>query len=347
MKSLAKYLQVESIDSFTYEEIRNLKIGNSIPLKAFLEAARDEYMGVPARIMSRDQFRDLPMYKNLCPNEGEAIILYVNAKKGLSDIRTINDPHNKSDQEIAKELLHTDYNEIFIIEHNSSAIHPEMIGQRMESIADALGCNVVDCISACKDSDHNVICTTRDGSNYKYKILDHTLLTCNYKFTSQELSIIKQYHLDKVKEITHAKGDTDILAHMREGLKHLPEEEAYLVTLTKDSSVKDVILLGKGNYDSAVLSNYEINSMLLDDDVEKALVIHNHPSGNSLPSKQDIDMIKSLQDKAELFNKKVKGYVVARDDYSVCTNEQRLHYKQVKKPSIIIRKKSPQKGMEL
>lgn len=338
MKSLAEYLQVESIESLTYEDIKNLKIGNSIPLKAFLEAARDEYIKPTIEIKDRDTFTSLVKYKNLRPNEGESIVLYVNTKNELCDIRTITGGYREN---LAKQFLHTDYNTMFVID-DSSVLN----GRKLQSLAITLNCNLIDRITIYENNNH-VVCITKDDDRCEYDALDEALPISKNTFTSQELSIIKQYHLDKVKEITHVKQDEDILSYMKEGLKYLPEEEAYLVTLTKNASVKDVILLGKGDYNKAVLSECEINNMLLDDDVDKALVIHNHPSGNSKPSQNDIFLIEGLCEKANIFGKTVEGYVVAHDGYSVCNYEQELHHKQVKKPNIVIHKKAPQKGMEL
>ena len=77
-------------------------------------------------------------------------------------------------------------------------------------------------------------------------------------------------------------------------------ESFFILGLTIRQTVKGVTCIATGNHSSVFLSVEEITKETLKLNVPRVILVHNHPSGNSSPSDQDILLTKNI---IELFKK--------------------------------------------
>lgn len=122
----------------------------------------------------------------------------------------------------------------------------------------------------------------------------------------------KRYNDSKknIKKITCAK---DVFDYFYERLKDEKQENFYVLILnTQNIIVKDE-LISKGVLDAAILHPREIFRPAIKNSASKIILVHNHPSGNPEPSKEDLDITKRIIDIGTDIDIKVLDHVIIGD----------------------------------
>ena len=110
-----------------------------------------------------------------------------------------------------------------------------------------------------------------------------------------------------IKKISCAKNVFDLF---HEKLKDEKQENFYVLLLdTKNKIIKEE-LITKGILDSAIIHPREIFKPAIKNSASKIILIHNHPSGDSNPSKEDLDITKKLIDVGKQLDIKVLDHVI-------------------------------------
>jgi len=94
-----------------------------------------------------------------------------------------------------------------------------------------------------------------------------------------------------VKKITCAK---DVFDLMHNELKDKKEEHFYVLLLNNQNNVIKKELISKGILDSAILHPREVFRPAIKHSAARIILVHNHPSGNSQPSSEDLDITQRL-----------------------------------------------------
>ena len=99
-----------------------------------------------------------------------------------------------------------------------------------------------------------------------------------------------------------------------ERMRHLETEHIYLIlTDTKNRFIKE-ILLSKGTVNSSVLSTREIFIEALKYHAVHILLLHNHPSGDPTPSRQDIEITRQILEASRLMNIPLLDHIIIGDN---------------------------------
>lgn len=85
-----------------------------------------------------------------------------------------------------------------------------------------------------------------------------------------------------------------------------------LILNTKNILIK-IIDISYGGTDSAVMEPKDVLSEPIKMGAPKIILVHNHPSGDSTPSKQDVDVTKRIKESAELLGIKLIDHLVIGD----------------------------------
>ena len=105
-----------------------------------------------------------------------------------------------------------------------------------------------------------------------------------------------------------------VASYYMERMRHLETEHIYLIlTDTKNRFIKE-ILLSKGTVNSSVLSTREIFIEALRYHAVHILLLHNHPSGDSTPSRQDIEITKQISEASRLMNIPLLDHIIIGDN---------------------------------
>ena len=107
----------------------------------------------------------------------------------------------------------------------------------------------------------------------------------------------------------------DVEKMMRPRLKFETQEEVYAIMLNHASKVIDIHFVGLGTDSSAPVSIKHIVRWALDDLATAVILMHTHPSGSTLPSRQDDKITLDLKNALQYFEICLLDHVIIGDGY--------------------------------
>ena len=114
-------------------------------------------------------------------------------------------------------------------------------------------------------------------------------------------------------------------------MKYEKTEIIKLVLLNSKMEILRIIDVAHGGIGFANVTQSEIISQALRLNVPNIILVHNHPSGDSTPSKADIEFTKNLYNSAQNLNIELVDHVViAANGYKSVVEELRKNKKDVK-----------------
>lgn len=94
-------------------------------------------------------------------------------------------------------------------------------------------------------------------------------------------------------------------------------EEVKVVILDNKNYVKSVVTVSKGATNKSVISAKEILSEPIKQMASGIIIVHNHPSGDTTPSRQDILLTRKINDYANIFEITLCDHVIiGRTEYT-------------------------------
>lgn len=119
----------------------------------------------------------------------------------------------------------------------------------------------------------------------------------------------KRYNNSKspITKITSAK---DVYKYFKERLKDEKQENFYVLILNNANNIVKEELISKGVLDAAILHPREVFKPAIKYSASKIILIHNHPSGNPNPSKEDLEITKQLIEAGKLIDIKILDHVI-------------------------------------
>lgn len=101
-----------------------------------------------------------------------------------------------------------------------------------------------------------------------------------------------------------------VAAYYMEDLRHLKQEHLILVMLdTKNQLISDC-LISKGTVNASLISSREIFIEAMKHEAVNIILLHNHPSGNPMPSQADIEMTKNIASAGKLLGIHLLDHII-------------------------------------
>jgi len=124
------------------------------------------------------------------------------------------------------------------------------------------------------------------------------------------LEIAKRYGEHEWKPGKPFRGSGDVYAHFREHLAAEMCELFYAVLLdNKHRKLKDV-MVSKGSLTSSVVHPRDVFTHVVRESAAAVVFVHNHPSGDATPSKEDIEITRRLREVADVMGVRVLDHVI-------------------------------------
>lgn len=136
------------------------------------------------------------------------------------------------------------------------------------------------------------------------------------------LTGVLEHHLQAVFEIARRYGETewqlgtafrssaDVYAHFRERLAAAEREEFHGVLLdNKHRKLRDV-LLSVGSLTASIVHPRDVYLQVIRHAASSVIFVHNHPSGDPTPSREDLDITRRLRDVGEIIGVRVLDHIV-------------------------------------
>jgi len=124
------------------------------------------------------------------------------------------------------------------------------------------------------------------------------------------LEIAKRFAQEEIKKGEQFRSSADVFNHYREHLGSLKKEEFHVLLLdAKNRKIKDV-RVSEGSLTSSLVHPREVFNPVIRESAAAVILIHNHPSGDPLPSQEDLQITRRLRDIGEVMGVQVLDHLI-------------------------------------
>ena len=125
-------------------------------------------------------------------------------------------------------------------------------------------------------------------------------------------------------ERTNIRSSADIFEIFHPLMRDLPTEEFWILLLNQANKVIDKVCISKGGIDQTAVDVRLILREALLQRATQIILIHNHPSGNIRPSKEDRNLTQAVKKSAEAMNIRLTDLVIVADGAFFSFNDEGL-----------------------
>lgn len=95
-----------------------------------------------------------------------------------------------------------------------------------------------------------------------------------------------------------------------------PEEYMYMICMNTKNRIIGVFEISHGSVNSSIVNPREVFQKALLANAVSIIVMHNHPSGDCTPSREDIDVTKRLVEAGKIVGVDVLDHIIIGDQYT-------------------------------
>ncbi len=124
------------------------------------------------------------------------------------------------------------------------------------------------------------------------------------------LELAKRFGEEEFAPGAPFRGSYDVFAHFRERLAGERHEHFYAVLLdNKHRKIKD-ICISQGSLTASIVHPREVYLPVIRESAAAVVFVHNHPSGDPTPSREDVELTRRLREVGDLVGVRVLDHVV-------------------------------------
>ena len=124
------------------------------------------------------------------------------------------------------------------------------------------------------------------------------------------LEIANRYGEHEFKPGAPLRGSGDVYAHFRERLASEKRECFYAVLLdNKHRKIRD-IAVSQGSLTASIVHPRDVFAPVVRESAAAVIFVHNHPSGDPTPSKEDIEITRRLREVGDIMGVRVLDHIV-------------------------------------
>lgn len=120
-----------------------------------------------------------------------------------------------------------------------------------------------------------------------------------------------------------------VAAYFMEELRHEEKENVLLISLDNKLQLIEKYLLSVGTGNASILSPREVYLQALKNQAASIMILHNHPSGDPVPSKEDIMITNKIKEAGELIEIHLLDHIIIGDRCFVSFAQEGLLQKGV------------------
>lgn len=135
-------------------------------------------------------------------------------------------------------------------------------------------------------------------------------------FYEARLSEDNRTMLVKEKGVNYDAGKLnspeDIVLMMRKLLhvEQMAEEHCYMIAMNSSCKILGVFFISKGTVNVSLVTPRELYIRALLAGAVQIVLCHNHPSGNAIPSEQDIAITQKIKEAGEMININLADHII-------------------------------------
>lgn len=136
--------------------------------------------------------------------------------------------------------------------------------------------------------------------------------------------LAKRMAQQKAKESLRFDKPETVASYFMEELRHEEKEKILLLSLDNKLQLIEKYVLSIGTINASLLSPREVFVQALKNQASYIMLLHNHPSGDPVPSKQDIIITKKIKEVGELVEISILDHIVIGNGCYISLQEQGL-----------------------
>ncbi|MDK2965605.1 DNA repair protein RadC [Lacrimispora sp.] len=114
----------------------------------------------------------------------------------------------------------------------------------------------------------------------------------------------------------------DIVNYFVEDMRHREQEQVFVMLLnTKGALIKD-IMISQGTVNASVVSPREIFIEAVRHHAVSLVLVHNHPSGDPAPSREDLSITRRVKEAGELIGIRLLDHIIIGDNSYISLKER-------------------------
>lgn len=113
-----------------------------------------------------------------------------------------------------------------------------------------------------------------------------------------------------------------LAAYFMEEMRNLETEHLYAAYMDANGRLLHQQMVFKGTIQSALMGPRELLRLALLHDASQYVILHNHPSGNPKPSKEDVDATRRLVEASNVIGISLSDHIVIGDNQYVSLRER-------------------------
>ena len=133
--------------------------------------------------------------------------------------------------------------------------------------------------------------------------------------------IWKKKHMERVMRFEEPE---QVAAYYREDLRHMEQEQFFLMMFNTRQMLIGERMMSKGTVNASLAGTREIYIEALRYQAVSLILVHNHPSGDPEPSKEDILLTERVRKAGELMGIRLLDHIVIGDRAYVSMKERGL-----------------------
>ncbi len=133
--------------------------------------------------------------------------------------------------------------------------------------------------------------------------------------------IWKKKHVERVMRFEEPE---QVAAYYREDLRHMEQEQFFLMMFNTRQMLIGEQMMSKGTVNASLAGTREIYIEALRYQAVSLILVHNHPSGDPEPSKEDILLTERVRKAGELMGIRLLDHIVIGDSAYVSMKERGL-----------------------
>ena len=130
-------------------------------------------------------------------------------------------------------------------------------------------------------------------------------------------SVARRYLKEQIIGEDFIQSSENVLDYLRHNLRDLGREVFLVVLLNGRNQVLDIVELFEGTLTTSAVYPREVIKLILEKDAAAVIFVHNHPSGNPNPSKDDQTLTRKLKAVCATIDVQLHDHlIIAGNDYT-------------------------------
>lgn len=131
--------------------------------------------------------------------------------------------------------------------------------------------------------------------------------------TKQKLLLVKEQEFKYNQKICSTSDLADFIMNVL-NINNEAQEVVYLLSLNSKNQLVSFTEIARGGLNTCNISQDEIFKNVLLSNCDKFIILHNHPSGDPTPSKNDIEITKKILNSSKILNIEFLDHLVIGDN---------------------------------